>query len=110
MRCEACGYYIHPPQPLCPRCHGWDVAPVDVSGQATVASFTISEYQWIDALPPPYVVAEVELAEQSGLLLMTNIVDIDPGAVRVGLPVEVCFEANGDVFVPLFRPLGHAPP
>jgi len=95
--------------PLCPRCHSWDVAPAEVSGHGTVASFTISEYQWIDALPPPYVVAEVELVEQPGLQVMTNIVDLDPSAVRIGLPVEVCFEPNGDVFVPLFRPTADEP-
>ena len=39
----------------------------------------------------PYILAVVELVEQPGLKLVTNIVDCDEEAVEVGMAVEVVF-------------------
>ena len=41
QRCQACGYYNHPPKPLCDRCLSDDLAFEDVSGDGTVWSFTV---------------------------------------------------------------------
>jgi uncharacterized OB-fold protein len=81
-----------------------DTAPEPVSGQATVYSYTINRYQWLRGLEPPYVVAEVELVEQEGLRLLTNLVGVEPDAVTIGLAVEVVFAQHEDVSVPLFTP------
>ena len=32
LRCGSCGYWIHPPGPICPVCHSMDVAPDPVAG------------------------------------------------------------------------------
>ena len=53
----------------------------------------------------PYVIASVELPEQTGLRLMTNIVDVPPDDVAIGMPVSVRFERVGETFVPLFGPV-----
>jgi uncharacterized OB-fold protein len=104
MRCADCGRYQHPPKPVCPGCRSRRVGAEPVSGRGRVWAWTVNRYQWQAGMPPPYVVAEVELDEQPGLRLLTNIVDCDLDAVRVGLPVEVCFETVGEAHVPLFRP------
>ncbi|MBW1885712.1 MAG: OB-fold domain-containing protein, partial [Deltaproteobacteria bacterium] len=39
-----------------------------------------------------------------GLRLATNIVECPPQEVQIGMAVEVVFERNGEVHVPLFRP------
>ena len=78
-----------------------------------MAAFTINRQPWIPGFEPPYVVAMVELADEPDVRLITNIVDISPEDVRVGLEVEVLFEdwtdPTGDestrVWIPLFRPL-----
>jgi uncharacterized OB-fold protein len=51
---------------------------------------------------PPYVIAYVTLEE--GPTMMTNIVDSDLAAIRVGAPVEVAIrtQPDGDV-LPMFR-------
>jgi uncharacterized OB-fold protein len=103
--CGSCGRYQHPPRPVCSRCHSRDIAPVAVLGRGTVWSWTVNRYQWQRAMPAPYVVAEVELTEQPGLRLLTNIVDCEPEEVRIGMAVEVCFARSGDAFIPLFRPV-----
>jgi uncharacterized OB-fold protein len=103
-RCEACARYIHPPVPYCVTCGSDRVSPAAVSGKARVATFTVNEQQWVPGLAVPYVFAAVELVEQEGLYVFTNIVDCPAAAVRIGLPVEVRFERHGDIHLPLFRP------
>jgi uncharacterized OB-fold protein len=105
LRCDSCGHYQHPPQPVCPACHSASLSWQPVSGRGSVWSWTVNRYQWIPAMPPPYIVAEIELAEQPGLRLLTNLVDADPASLRVGTEVTVCFAKAGGAFVPLFRPL-----
>lgn len=104
LRCRSCGYYIHPPAPVCPSCLDRDVAPALVSGRATVLSFTVNHQDWDGSGGPPYVIAVVRLDEQDDLRLTTNVVGCEPEAVSIGMVVEVEFEQHGDVFVPLFRP------
>jgi uncharacterized protein len=102
LGCNACGYLIHPPVDLCPRCLGRDTTPVPTSGRGTVYSFTVNHQPW-DGVGDAYVIALVELDDQPGLRLMTNIVEIEPGEVRVGMPVEVVFEDHAPIFLPMFR-------
>jgi uncharacterized OB-fold protein len=104
LRCQACGYWIHPPSPLCPMCHSRDVVPEAVGGRAEVHTFTVNHQAWIPGFDPPYVVAIVELPEQEGLRLTTNLVGVAPDEVRIGLPVTVVFEQWDDVWLPLFQP------
>jgi hypothetical protein len=104
LRCDACSYLVHPPAPYCPRCerHG-TTAPAEVSGRATVHSFTVNHQPW-DGAGDPYVIALVAIDEQPDVRLTTNLVDVDPDAVHIGMPVEVVFEDRDPVFLPLFRP------
>jgi uncharacterized OB-fold protein len=104
LRCGGCGRYQHPPLPLCPACHSADMSWQPVSGNGVIWSWTINRYQWVPSMPPPYVVAEVELAEQPGLRLQTNIVGADPADIRIGMAVTVCFTRSGEAYIPLFRP------
>src|SRR5579884_3382569 len=96
-RCGGCGYWIHPPGPVCPECLSREVAPQAVSGRGAVLTFTVNHQPWHPAFPPPYVIALVELEEQERLRLVTNLVDCDLGALRSGMPVEVGFEQVEDV-------------
>jgi hypothetical protein len=93
---------LHPPLPVCPKCQGRDVRFEPVSGRGAVYSWTINRYPWSPGMPPPYVVAEVELVEQAGLRILTNIVDGDPNAVSIGMPVHVTFEQAGEAWIPVF--------
>lgn len=104
LRCGACGFWLHPPGPVCRRCRSVDVKPVPVSGRGRVRTFTVNHQPWFPALPTPYVIAIVELDEQPGLQFLTRLVDCAPDTVRAGLPVTVRFEQHGDVYLPLFTP------
>jgi uncharacterized OB-fold protein len=112
-RCHGCGHLFHPPGPACWRCRSTDVAPEPVSGRATVAAYTVNRQSWIPGFDPPYIVAMVELAEESDTRLISNVVDADPDAISVGMDVEVFFEdwtalsseEDSRVWLPLFRPV-----
>jgi uncharacterized OB-fold protein len=104
LRCASCGYYIHPPGPVCPSCLSRDVHVDAVSGRGTVFSYTINRQQMGPEPTDPFVIASVEIEEQTGLRITTNIVRCPIEDVTIGLPVAVTFEAIGDIYLPLFVP------
>jgi len=51
------------------------------------------------------VIAIVEIEEQPGLRITTNLVNVAPEELRKDLPVRVLFEECPDgIFLPLFEP------
>jgi len=106
-RCTQCALWVSPPAADCPDCGG-ALAPEPVSGNGTVFTYTVNYQPFNPAVPVPYVIAIVELAEQPDLRIASNIVDCEPDSVYIGLPVEVRFEGHetdeGRVFVPVFAP------
>lgn len=106
LRCGSCGFWVHPPEQACPRCAATDLAPRPVSGRGKVFTFTVNRHAFNPTVPLPYVIAIVELEEQTDLRFTTNVVNCAPEAVSVGLPVRVLFEEHGEVFVPVFEPAG----
>jgi uncharacterized protein len=105
QRCQACGTYIHMPRPVCRSCQSFDLAGEQVSGAATLYSYT----QTFKAFHPffvdrvPYLVATVTLPEQDGLQLMTNLVGIEEPDVRIGMVLQVEFTELAEGYViPVF--------
>ena len=103
LRCNTCGFFNHPPGPVCRRCLSRDLAPQQLSGRGRVETFTVNYQQWIPG-SDPYIIAWVSIDEQPDIRLTTNLVGVEPGDVRVGLPVRVVFEHVDDVWLPLFTP------
>src|SRR4051812_34216404 len=104
--CTECQALVHPPVPVCPRCHSRSWEPTVVSGRGTVIGFTVNRHQWLPGFEPPYVIAVIALAEDPTVRLTTNIVDVDPEKVRIGQEVAVRFEQDEDVWIPLFELTG----
>jgi uncharacterized OB-fold protein len=109
--CPRCGPFFYP-RILCPRCHRRDVTWIEASGRGTLYTFAIA-YQAFHPefrLPPPYVLALIELAE--GPRLLSNLINVEPdaAAVQCGMPVEIVFERLTDeVTLPLFQPVPPVP-
>jgi uncharacterized OB-fold protein len=107
QQCHSCGRFQHPPEPVCHHCLSFDLGAGEVSGRGTIYSFEIAAqalHPWF-ADKIPYVIAVVELAEQAGLKLLTNIVDADLDAIEVGGPVQVTWRQLDEEFtLPVFRP------
>ncbi len=106
--CDDCKALVHPPVPICPNCRSRSWAPVEVSGRATVVAFTVNRHPWLPGFDPPYVVANVALAEDPTVRLTTNVVGCDPDEVAIGQEVTVRFEQHEDVWLPLFEPTGES--
>jgi len=103
QRCDRCGTYQHPPSPRCGACTSAAVTAAATSGRGSVYSYTVVRPRG-GALEPT-VVAVVELAEQAGLRVLSNVTDCPPEQVRIGLPVEVHFVHREDVWLPQFWPV-----
>jgi uncharacterized OB-fold protein len=109
-RCQDCGFYIHPYQPICPNDFSKNLKVETVSGRAKVASYTVNYQQWMPGPEVPFIVAIVEIVEQPSVRVTTNIVNCGIDDVKIGMPVKVLFEhhpdPDGDVYLPLFEPDG----
>jgi hypothetical protein len=110
LRCQDCGYFLHPPIPVCPRDQSKNLKPEPVSGRATLASYTVNHHPWLPGFDLPYVVALVEIEEQPELRLTTNLINCPFDDIRIGMPLRVVFrhlsDPAGDVWLPLFEPDG----
>jgi acetyl-CoA acetyltransferase/uncharacterized OB-fold protein len=106
QRCVDCRGYVHPPVPICPTCRSRNWEAAAVSGRATVVGYTINQHQWHPDFGPPYAIANVVIAEDPSVHLTTNIVGCDPDEVHIGQEVQVRFEQEEDVWLPLFEPTG----
>src|ERR1700742_1991603 len=103
-QCQDCGFRLHPPTPRCPACLSTRIEPTPISGRGQVYTFTINRRAWTDDSEVPYVIAIVQLDEAPDVRLLTNITGCAPEDVEIGMPVDVGFEARGDVFLPVFHP------
>ena len=102
QRCTDCGTLRHPWLPGCNACGGlgWDT--VEASGEGTVYSYVVMHHPPFPAFDPPYAVALVELAE--GVRMVSNVVGVPYGEVRIGMPVRLEFlSCDEELTVPVFR-------
>jgi uncharacterized protein len=90
QRCEDCNTLRVPPRPMCGHCQSLNWGSVESTGRGVVYSFIMPQYPPLPFLQYPYVVALIELDE--GVRIVSNLCDIEPEAIEVGLPVEVFYE------------------
>lgn len=104
QRCRDCKRLRHPPGPMCSVCQSMKYEWVRVSGRGKIYSYTICYSTVHPALREkvPYGVVLVELEE--GVRVVSNVVDSNPEALKIGLSVEVVFDdVTPDVTLPKFR-------
>lgn len=108
-RCESCLKCFHPPLPTCPNCASTQLSWQPVSGRGTVYTYTIGHHAVHPALKghPPYNVSIVLLDDADDVRLISNVVDVAPADMYIGLPVEVCFEPSSEgPLLPRFKKAG----
>ena len=104
--CAACAHLRYPPSAVCPRCLASEYVWNKTSGRGRLISWTVFHRQYFPELPVPYTVASVQLEE--GPMLIANLLEIEPGAARLDMPVHVVFEeaqgADGSWLIYQFVP------
>jgi len=94
--CTACNQPHHYPRSICPFCTSDRTEWRPSSGRGTIYSFSVMR-----RVAVPFAIAYVTLEE--GVSMMTNIVDCDLDAIRIGQPVRVVFKpTDGGHPVPMF--------
>lgn len=105
QRCGACSEAIFYPRTNCTACGSTDLGWEEASGKGEVYTFTVARRPTHRAFAEvdPIVLAIVELAE--GPHVTTNIVNVIPEDVEIGMAVEVVFEEESDgIAIPVFTP------
>ena len=104
--CRDCDTVFHYPRIVCPGCLSSNLDWRPARGTGTLYTYTVSRRPThpLFADEVPQILAVVELDEQPGLWVMTNIVGCEPASVFIGQRVRAQFEAHDDVWLPLFTP------
>ena len=109
QRCKDCGAWRHMPRESCAACGSFNWSWERASGKGHVFSWTVMHRALHPGFTPdvPYATVVIELAE--GVRIVSHVLDLDPGQLRVGLPVEVVFDdVTPEVTLPKFRPLSQS--
>jgi hypothetical protein len=97
-KCRACGRSHYYPRALCPFC-----LSDATEWQPTAGTGTLYSYSVMRRAEVPYAIAYVTLDE--GPTMMTNLVDCDFDALRIGQRVKLVFTpTEGGPPVPTFTP------
>ncbi|MGE0874011.1 MAG: Zn-ribbon domain-containing OB-fold protein [Burkholderiales bacterium] len=102
-KCADCGESHFYPRAICPHCFSANTTWIDARGTGTIHTYSVLRR----GVPVPYCIAYVTLDE--GVSMISNIVDCDLDAVRIGQPVRVVFKpTEGGPPVPMFTPVAEA--
>ena len=109
-RCPACGEHFYPPRYVCLNCYHEGLEDVTLSTRGELWTYTVARMALPGSLvTAPYVIAQVRLPE--GVQVATVLADVEPEAVRVGMPLELVVEKvstdsdGNEVMTFKFRPV-----
>ena len=98
-KCKDCGKVHHYPRAICPFCFSQNLEWQQAKGTGEIYTYSVTRR----GSPTPYAIGYVTLDE--GPKLMTNIVDCDLDAIKVGQKVNVVFKkTENGTSVPMFTP------
>jgi uncharacterized OB-fold protein len=95
-RCNACGEPHWYPRTICPFCHSSDTAWQESKGEGVIYTFSVMRRN----TPVPYAIGYVTLDE--GVSLLTNFVDCDLNALKIGQRVKLKWTPTGEDQPPVF--------
>ena len=92
--CTDCSSIRNPPTTMCPKCGGFAWAPVRMSGQGTVYSYTVHHYPPLEGFALPHPVGVVQLEE--GVRVVAGLDGLEIADLEIDKPVKVEFmQRNG---------------
>lgn len=98
--CRSCGQVHFYPRGRCPYCLSAETELKEATGHGTLYSVSVMRRAKV-----PYAIAYVRLDE--GVTMMSNVVECGADDLRIGMALEVVFQASASGQpVPMFRPAG----
>jgi len=105
QRCKECGEFLHPPRPMCHKCHSYDLEWVESTGKGKIYSWVVFTREVHPLYRVPFEVVLVEM-EEKGVRFISNMAEGKPEDIYFGMPVEVVFvDINDEWPLPMFRPV-----
>ena len=95
-RCTACGEPHWYPRTICPFCHSSDTVWEESKGEGVIYTFSVMRRN----TPVPYAIGYVTLDE--GVSLLTNFIDCDFDALKIGQRVKIKWSGTGEGNPPVF--------
>jgi uncharacterized OB-fold protein len=89
-QCGECQTFRMPPTPFCPNCQSQNTLWPQLSGRGTVYSYAVcnrSPFPGVEDFV--YIPVVVELDDAPGIRLVSNLIDMDPATVSIGMAVSV---------------------
>jgi uncharacterized OB-fold protein len=105
QRCRDCGHWNHPPGLFCPNCSGESLGNETIAGGGAITHLVVVHQTKIEAFEGrvPYLVVAAEMDEQADLVLLGNVLDVDPFSAEIGMRIRIAFERqNSAVTLPQF--------
>lgn len=90
QQCACCETILHPPRPICYKCHSFDMNWVEAPTKGEIYSFAVYHRGVHPGFELPYAVILVEL--ENGQRIVSNLLDCPSEEVYIGMPVEVVIE------------------
>jgi uncharacterized OB-fold protein len=104
QRCTDCGTWRHVPREMCAACGSWHWEWAQSSGRGTVFTWTVVARALHPAFQNDTPYAPVVIEMEEGVRLLSQVVDCTPDRLRIGMPVEVVFDAvTPEITLPKFR-------
>jgi len=105
QRCTECGEFLHPPRPMCHKCHSYDLEWVESTSKGKIYSWVVFTREVNPLYRVPFEVVLVEM-EEKGVRFISNMAEGNPEDIYMGMPVEVVFvDINDEWPLPMFRPV-----
>jgi len=102
-RCADCDTFRLPPTPFCWRCQSTAVDWTELSGRATVYTYTVvNGYPGLPDITLIPVV--VDLPDAPGTRLVSNVIGAEPADIQIGTELTATFHPISDGWLlPVFR-------
>ncbi|MBT4521225.1 MAG: nucleic acid-binding protein [Halieaceae bacterium] len=104
QKCGECETFSHPPRVMCPNCKAQNWVWVESSGKGRVYSWTVLRQEVHPAFRVPFEVVLIEMDNEEGVRIVSNMVDCNPDEIDFDMPVELCFkEVTEEWALPFFK-------
>jgi len=104
QKCSNCTALRYPPNPMCSQCQSFDHTWELMSGMGEIFSYVVTHQPTHSAFRGRTPLATVVVELNEGPRLVTNILNISPSKIKIGMKVQIVFQKmNDEITLPFFE-------